>query len=57
MIEPLREIHARAFRTLGIVLPLLVVGGVRHRQPLPGAPRSALPVFKPCAAGRTNSAS
>jgi hypothetical protein len=38
MIEPLRKIHARAFHTLGIVLPLLVVGGVRHRQPLPGAP-------------------
>jgi len=38
MIAPLRKVHARAFQTLGIVLPLLVVSGVASRQRLPEAP-------------------
>ena len=38
MIAPLRKVHARAFQTLGIVLPLLVVSGVASRQSLPEAP-------------------
>ena len=32
MIEPLRRIHGRMFLSLGIVLPILFVAGVRSRR-------------------------
>ena len=38
MTQTLRKIHARAFQTLGVLLPLLVVSGVASRHSLPDAP-------------------
>ena len=38
MIQPLRQVHARMFLGLGIVLPILFVAGVRSRRiPTPKA--------------------
>ena len=38
MIQPLRQVHARMFLALGIVLPILFVAGVRSRRiPTPKA--------------------
>ena len=38
MIQPLRQFHARVFLLLGIVLPVLCVGGIASRQSLPKTP-------------------